>query len=159
MGRTGIVALRVLLVLIMLGALAAQLWIFPTLAGELAVSYPELGWLRAPMLAVVVLILIGVQIGLVAIWRLLSMVELDRVFTPRAFWWVDAIIAAAIFDTVLVAGIFAVLSFGAHANPPALAMSLLALVVCGAAFALLMGVMRGLLRKASALTVELSEVV
>ena len=158
-GRVVIAALRVLLVVILLGGLTAQVWFFPTLAGELAETYPELEWLRAPMLAAVVLIILGVQVGVVAVWRLLSMVVRDSVFSPDAFKWVDVVIAVAIVDTALVLGIWAVLSFGANANPPGLVLAQLALVVCGAAFVLLMGVMKRLLRKASMLTVELSEVI
>lgn len=158
-GRAKIAALRALLVVILLGGLAAQVWFFPTLAGQLAEANPELAWLHAPMLAAVVLIILVVQVGLVAVWRLLSMVERDSVFSPDAFRWVDVIIAAAIVDTALVLGIWALLMFGANANPPGLMLGQLALVVCGAAFALLMGVMKGLLRKASTLTVELSEVI
>ncbi|MCC6496939.1 MAG: DUF2975 domain-containing protein [Propionibacteriaceae bacterium] len=159
MGRSTIAALRVLLVVIMLGGLAGQLWFFPTLAGELARTDPELEWLGGPLLAVVVLVILGAQVALVALWRLLSMVERDSVFSPDAFKWVDVIIIAAIIDTVLVLGIWALLTFGANANPPALMLTELALVVCGAALALLMAVMKGLLRKASLLRVELSGVV
>lgn len=159
MGRSAIVALRVLLVVIMLGGLVGQLWFFPTLAGELARTYPELAWLGGPLLAVVVGVILGAQVALVAVWRLLSMVERDSVFSPDAFGWVDVIIIAAIVDTVLVLGIWMLLTFGANANPPALMLAELALVVCGAALALLMVVMKGLLRKASLLRVELSGVV
>lgn len=158
-GRSTILALRVLLVVIMVGGLVGQLWFFPTLAGELARTYPELEWLEGPLLAVVVLVILGAQAALVALWRLLSMVERDSVFSPDAFGWVDVIIIAAIVDTVLVLGIWTLLTFGANANPPALMLTELALVVCGAALALLMVVMKGLLRKASLLRVELSEVV
>jgi hypothetical protein len=153
------VALRVLLVVIMLGGLAGQLWFFPTLAGELARTYPELQWLGGPLLAIVVLVILGAQVALVALWRLLSMVERDSVFSPDAFRWVDVIILAAIVDTVLVLGIWTLLTFGANANPPALMLTEFALVVCGAALALPMVVMKGLLRKASVLRVELSGVV
>lgn len=152
-------ALRVLLVVIMLGGLVGQLWFFPTLAGELAGTYPELEWLRAPLLVGVVLVILGVQVALVAVSRLLSMVERDSVFSPDAFTWVDVIIIAALVDTVLVLGIWALLVFGANANPPALMLTEIALVVCGAALVLLMVVMKGLLRQASLLRVELSEVV
>lgn len=148
-----------LLVAIMLGGLVGQLWFFPTLAGELARSYPELEWLRGPLLAIIVLAILGTQLALVALWRLLSMVERDSVFSPDAFRWVDVIIIAAIVDTVLVLAIWTLLTFGANANPPALMLTELALVICGAALALLMVVMKGLLRKASLLRVELSGVV
>ena len=159
MGRTGIAALRVLLVVLLVGGLVAQLWFFPTLAGELAQAYPELAWLRWSLLAALVLVILGAQVALVAVWRLLAMVDGDTVFSASAFRWVDVIIAAAAVDTTLVLGVWVVLTFAANANPPALMLAQLALVVCGATFALLMGVMKGLLRKASALTVELSEVI
>lgn len=159
MGRAGITALRVLLAVVVLGGLVAQLWFFPVLAGQLVETYPELAWLRVPVLAAIVVILLGVQVGVVAVWRLLSMVESDHVFSPDAFRWVDVVIGVAIVDTALVVAIWALLSFGAHANPPGLMLAQLALAICGAAFALLMGVMKGLLRKASTLTVELSEVI
>lgn len=159
MGRATIVTLRVLLVMIMLGGLVAQLWFFPTLAEELARIWPELSWLRWPMLIAVILIILGAQVALAAIWALLSMVERDSVFSAGAFRWVDVIIVAAIVDTLLVLGIFVVLSYGAKANPPGLALAQLALIVCGVAFALLMSVMKGLLWKASNLTAELSEVI
>lgn len=159
MGRVTIAMLRVLLVVIMLGALAAQLWFFPALAGELARTYPELDWLRWPMLVIVWLIILGAQVVLIAIWVLLGMVERDSVFSTGAFRWVDVIIVAAVIDTVLVLGVFALLSFGANANPPGLMLTQLALVVCGAAFALLMLVMKRLLQQASQLTAELSEVI
>lgn len=159
MGRTFILALRVLLVVILAGALMTQLWYFPVLASQLADLYPELGWLRWPLLTLVIVIIAGVQAVLVALWMLLTMVERDRVFSTDAFRWVDVIIAAAVIDSALVLVAFMMLSFGANANPPGLALLQLALVVCGAAFALLMGVMKGLLRKASSLTAELSEVI
>lgn len=159
MGRTFILALRVLLVVILAGALMTQLWYFPVLASQLADLYPELDWLRWPLLTLVIVIIAGVQAVLVALWMLLTMVERDRVFSTDAFRWVDVIIAAAVIDSALVLVAFMMLSFGANANPPGLALLQLALVVCGAAFALLMGVMKGLLRKASSLTAELSEVI
>ena len=159
MGREVMTALRALLAVLVAGGLVAQAWFFPGLAGELAEAYPELAWLRWPILGAVVVIIVGVQVAVVALWRLLSMVDSDSVFSPDAFKWVNVVIGAAILDTALVLGIWALLSFGARANPPGLMLAELALVVCGAVFALLMAVMKGLLRKASMLTVELSEVI
>lgn len=75
--RMTVAVLRVLLVIIFTGALLAQAWFFPTLAAEVAASYPELAWLRWPLLAVVVLAIAGAQVALVAVWVLLAMVESD----------------------------------------------------------------------------------
>jgi hypothetical protein len=139
--------------------LAAQLWFFPVLAEELAARNPEVAWLRWPLLATVVLAILGAEVMAVAIWRLLSMVEHDMVFSPRAFVWVDVIIGALVVDVVLVTAVNGFLGLGVHANPPSLMLGLLAVAAGGAAFALLMVVMKGLLRKASAFRAELSEIV
>lgn len=158
MTKLSILALRALLTVGMLGALLAQLWFFPTLAGELATSYPEVAWLRWPVLLAVVFGIVAVEVAIVAVWVLLSMVQRDSVFSPRAFRWVDVIVAAAMVATGLVIAVLAMLVH-ARTLPPAVMLLLLALIVAGAAFALLMTVMQGLLRQAANLTVELSEVI
>ena len=159
MGHKAVVALRVLLVVILVGSVAAQLVFFPVLAGQLAEVHPELAWLRWPLLAVVVLVILVGQLAVAAVWVLLTMVQHDSVFSERAFVWVDLVIGAAVLDALLVLAVNAFLSFGLHANPPGLMLTLLALTVAGAAVACLMVVMKGLLRKASTLKAELSEVI
>ena len=159
MSRTLIAALRVLLVLVFAGAVLAQVWFFPALAADIARQEPEVAWVRWPMLAVVVLVIAGAQVALVAIWVLLEMVQTDRVFSPRAYVWVDVIIVVAVIDTILVSCVNLFLSYWVRANPPAVFLGLIALAVCGTAFALLMAVMKGLLRKASVISAELSEVI
>jgi len=89
----------------------------------------------------------------------LRLVEHDDVFSAKAFRWVDVIIAAGIADAALVLGVNGFLSLQVRANPPGLMLFLLALTVGGAALACLMVVMKGLLRKASSLQAELSEVI
>ncbi len=159
MSRPTIYALRALLLVIALGTLAAQVWFFPLVADQMATEFPELEWLSLPMLIVVILAIVGVQVALFAVWMLLSMVEKDNVFSERAFVWVDVIIRATIVDTIIVAAVNLFMSYQIHANPPGLMLMLLALTVGGAAFALLMVLMKGLLRKASEMTDELSEVI
>jgi hypothetical protein len=159
LARTAILALRVLLVVILVGSVAGQLLFFPVLAGQLAEIYPELAWLQWPLLAVVVLVILVAQIAVVAIWVLLAMVERDSLFSAKAFRWVDVIITACVVDAVLILGVNGYLSLQLHANPPGLMLFLLALTVGGAALACLMVVMKGLLRKALGLQSELSEVI
>ncbi len=159
MSRPTINALRALLVVIALGTLAAQVWFFPLVADQMATEFPELVWLRLPMLIVVILAIVGVQVALLAVWMLLSMVEKENVFSERAFMWVNVIIGAAIIDTIIVAAVNWFMSYQVHANPPGLMLMLLALTVGGVAFALLMVLMKGLLRKAAEMTDELSEVI
>ena len=159
MGRTAILTLRVLLVMILAGSMAGQALFFPVLAGQLAEIYPDLAWLQWPLLAVVVLVILVAQIAVVAIWVLLVMVERNEVFAAKAFRWVDVIISAGAVDAVLILGVNAFLSLQLHANPPGLMLLMLALTVGGAALSCLMVVMKGLLRKASSLQAELSEVI
>jgi hypothetical protein len=159
MSRLTINLVRVLLVVILLGTVVAQVWFFPLLAQELAITFPEVAWLRVPMLVVVILAILAVQVSLLAVWKLLAMVERDSVFSESAFGWVNVIIGAAVFDTVLVAGVNWFMGYQVHANPPGLMLMLLALSVGGATFALLMVLMKGLLRKASEMTTELSQVI
>ncbi|MCW5953961.1 MAG: DUF2975 domain-containing protein [Propionibacteriaceae bacterium] len=158
MTKLSILALRALLTVGMLGALLAQLWYFPTLSGQMVDMYPEVAWLRWPVLAAVVLVIAAVEVGIVSVWALLSMVERDSVFSPRAFRWVDLIITAAAVATALAIAVFAILAY-AEASPGGLMLPLLALIVAGASFTLLMIVMKGLLRQAANLTVELGEVI
>ncbi|MGC3955674.1 MAG: DUF2975 domain-containing protein [Propionicimonas sp.] len=159
MTRITIVVLRGLLALILAGGLVGQFWILPAWSDQLAVVYPEVAWLRWPLLLVAWLMILVVQAALVAVWVLLGMVQQDRVFTIAAFRWVDLLIAAAVIDTLLVLGVFVLCSFVLRANPAGLMLTELALVLGGAAFALLMVVMKGLLRQASQLTDELSVVI
>lgn len=159
MGRLPVVVTKLFLALIGLGSLAAQVWFFPTVSEELARLYPEMSAWHWPLLAVVIAGILLVQVGLVAVWNLLTMVEGDRVFSPAAFAWVDALIAVAAIDAALTLGINLFLSFLLHANPPALMLFLLATTVAGGAFACLMLVMKGLLRKATLMQSDLSEVI
>lgn len=159
MGRATILALRALLLVLLAGTLAAQLWFFPVLAGGLAHQNPDLAWLRWPMLVVVTLVIAAAQAVLVAIWRLLALVEGDRVFSAAAFGWVSVIIVSAAAGCALVLGANAYLTFGARANPPAIMLMLVAVGSGLGAFALLMAVMKGLLRQAAGMRHELSEVI
>jgi len=73
--------------------------------------------------------------------------------------WVNGIIAAGALGTALLTAFeFHLLGVEDLGGPP-LGMLLTALVIAGAAFVLVMLVMRGLLRQATALQSELEEVV
>ena len=154
MSQLVILALRVLLILIALGALGAQILIV-VLVG----THPEFEVAsRAVAYAVLGIAAIAfAEIALVALWVLLSMVRRGAIFDERAFRWVDVISVAGLVATVLVA------AFCVHAgeldDAPGLVLIGLGVATGGAAFALVMVVMRGLLRSATVLRRELDEVV
>ena len=97
-----------------------------------------------------------VQVGLIALWVLLSRVRSGEIFDPGAFVWVNGIIAAASLATVLVIAL-QVQTFST--GPGGLVLMLGGVALAGATFVLIMIVMRGLLRQAMRLQSELAEVV
>lgn len=153
------VLLRVCLTLIFLGGLLWQAWVVPTLAAQNATLFPEVAFLATPYTVVVIVAIACLQVSLAATWKLLSMVERRTIFTQRAFGWVNAIIASIAVATFLA------LSLGVHllgiigVGGPGVALAIAALTTCGSAFALLMLVMKGLLRRATNLEGGAAELV
>jgi len=102
-----------------------------------------------------------VQVAMAAVWMLLTMIERDAIFTLKAFRWIDTVIGASIAATLLAAGVAVQLLFTDIPEMTVLGMWLGAIAAAGvgACFAMLMVVMRGLLRKATDLETEMAEVV
>lgn len=120
--------------------------------------YPIFAYLVAPGIIGCVATLACIQVVLVCVWRLLDLVAADRIFDRRAFVWVDVIIGAAWTAVGLVIiGEIALNMLGAA--PPAAFIGTVLAVVFGAGAALVVGVMRALLRQATTLRSELEEVV
>jgi hypothetical protein len=159
MNRLTVLALRVLLVLLFLGGLLAQTWFIPQFAVHMAGVYPEVSFLAVPYAALSIAIVACGQLVFIALWVLLSRVRRGAIFTERAFRWVDLIIVAGSVATAFVFAIEIHLLGIVDVGPPALGVLLTGVVIAGAAFVLLMLVMRGLLRSATTLQDELAEVV
>lgn len=159
MSNAAVRALRALIVVLLLGLLLGQVVLVPVLSGEMAREYPAVGWVRWPLAAVVIAVLACVQVGLVAIWRLLRLVGEDEVFTAASFRHVDVIIGAVVVATALTAAVCAFLNLWGNGNPPGVFLGLVGLTLGGATLALLMGVMRALLREATRQRSDLAEVV
>lgn len=79
------------------------------------------------------------------------MVADDTVFTTAAFRYVDMIVRIVALEAFLLAAVNVFLSYGVNANPPALSLGILLLVVAAMLVWLLMLVMRHLLEKATTL--------
>ena len=159
MNRLAVAALRVMIVILFLAALSTQLWFIPQLAFKNARDFPELAYLAAPYAVLWVAIVVNAQVTLVAVWVLLGKVRRGAIFSPSSFRWVNGIIAAGAIATVLLTAFEFHLLGAEDLGGPPLGMLLTALVVVGAAFVLIMLVMRGLLLQATALQSELEEVV
>lgn len=158
MPRTTITALKALIVALLALLLFCQVVVVPAVAAQSAVRYGEVAYLQLPGILVGVAFLICVQVVLVCVWRLLSLVREDSIFSERAFPDVDISLAAVGFATLLV--FVALVTFLATGMSTA-SINLLCLlgIVVGLGLTLLIVVMRSLLRKASRLEHDLSEVV
>lgn len=158
MNRATIAALRALLALMILLLLIAQTVALPLTAAGWARSFPEFAGLQVPCLVIAIVFIVCVQVVLVCVWRMLDLFAAEGPFSARAFRYVDTIITAIVVADALIVVALALLTATSAANPSILLLGLFGVVV-GAGLALLVGVLRGLLRRAITLEQDLSEVV
>ncbi|MDP3950553.1 DUF2975 domain-containing protein [Microbacterium sp.] len=150
--------LKTLIAVMLLLLLAAQVWMIPGLAAATADRFPEFANLEIPGIIAAVVFLICVEVVLICIWRLLSLVRTERIFSSKAFIYVDVIIATMIAASLIIIISNVVILLAEAGSPSILLVSVLGVVV-GIALALLVVVLRGLLRKALELEQDMSEVV
>lgn len=163
MPRWSSTLLLALLGLLAAGLLFGQLRWIPALADTELRENPSAG----PAVALVSIagIALGVcgELALLAIAKLVLMVRRDRIFDARAFRWVNVIIGAAAAASAIVLAVLVVAEAtdgdGPGELPPGIGALMVGVVLALAALALLMVVMKALLRQAVALDAELREVV
>jgi hypothetical protein len=171
MNRFSIAMLRVAVIAAFLGGLFGQIMVVPNAVADGVFtyyhgSYNELHPYVIAYTTVAILGIACIQIGLFAMWQLLAMISSGAIFSLKAFRWLDTIIGASLGATVLAFGMtlhltFNVVPFSRESTMDALS-ALGGSIVCvgvGLAFAMLMTIMRGLLRKATDLEAEMAEVV
>ena len=109
-----VTALRVVVALAIAGSLFVQVVMAPLLWADLAGAPPGV---RGPVVVIAVLGLVTLQVCAVCVWRLLTMVRREEVFTPAAFRWVDVIVGAVAAAAVLVLALGVVLAPGEGVAP------------------------------------------
>jgi hypothetical protein len=152
MGKLIIVVLRVVITLSLAGSLLVQGVILPLLWIDLE-GTPQ--WGRITLITIAALGILTLQVSAVCIWRLLTLVRRGRVFSNRAFRYVDVIIGAI----AVAAALMLVLAIALA--PGEIAPGIVGLI-CGAALviagvALLVVVMRMLLVQAIARETEATQ--
>ena len=152
-----VVLLRVFLVMLFAVLVVLQVMSLPGQFAYMAQQDPEHAYLRWPATAVTVFWVLCVQVVIVATWRLLTLVERDRIFSPASLAWVDAIVWAIVAAWVVLLGVF--FYFGFRADDPGLPLLLFLMVVGVTVLGLLMVVMRALLRQATSLRTDLEAVI
>ncbi|NJC21059.1 hypothetical protein BJ994_000135 [Arthrobacter pigmenti] len=163
MGKLTILALRIVIAMVLAGSLFVQLWMVPLISTDLEEAGVPTG-LRITFNAIVVFGIVTVQITALCVWKLLTMVRRNTVFSKAAFRYVDIIFWAIAAAAVLVFGLAVLLAPGEIAPG-------IVLLICGASLmiggvALIVLVMRTLLAQAVArdaeakhLRTELDEVI
>lgn len=111
-----VLALRVVIALALAGSLFVQVFMAPLLWTDLAEAEAPLR-VQLPFVVIFVLGLVTLQVCAVCVWRLLTMVRREEVFTPRAFRWVDVIIGAIAAAALLVFALGVVLAPGEAVAP------------------------------------------
>jgi hypothetical protein len=149
--------LRFLLAVAFAALVPAQVFFLPALSGAMAEDSPELAHLRWPTLVVAVLGLGCVQVVIVCTWKLLTLVEDDRIFSAASMVWVDAIVGAIAAAWLLLLGTFVWCLVGVGLPGPPIV--LLLLLVAGAVVGLLVVVMRALLQQATRLRADMEAVI
>lgn len=155
MGRLTILALRVVIAIAFVGSLVVQGLMVPLLWIDLEDAPASV---RVPVAVIVILGVGTLQVLAVCIWRLLTMVRRDTVFSHGAFRYVDVMIGAIATAAVLAFAMAVTLAPGEDVAPGIVGL------ICGISltiggFALLMLVMRQLLAQATQLRSELDEVI
>jgi hypothetical protein len=154
--RIVVIPLRALLVVTFAGLLLLQALSLPGQFAHMAREHPEDAGLRWPLLAITVLGLACVQVVIVATWRLLTLVAEDRIFSERAFVWVDVILGAVAAAWALLVTLFFI---AVAQGDPGLPILILITGLGVGVFGLVMVVMRALLRQAAVLRSDMEAVI
>jgi Protein of unknown function (DUF2975) len=155
--RRAVGPLRILLVLTFAALALFQTMSFPGMFAHMAKEDPDLAYLRWPMTAFTAVEILCVQVVIVCTWKLLTMVQQDRIFSTDALRWVDAIIGAITVAWLILSATF--LYFGFTWDDPGVPLLLMLLLLGGGALGLLMLVMRALLRQATTLRTYMEAVI
>ena len=152
-----VAALRVFLVF-MFGVLVLfQVMSLPGQFRHMAEQDPDMAYLRWPLTAVTVFWVLCVQVVIVAIWKLLTLVKYDRIFSEASLRWVDVIVWAIAAAWVVFVAVF--LFVGFNADDPGVPLVLFLLAIGLTVVGLLMVVMRALLRQATTLRSDMESVI
>jgi hypothetical protein len=153
MGKLTTLALRGVIAVLSAGSVLVQGVMVPLLAADLDDLDADMAHVRTPVLVIVVLGVVTVQAVLVCVWRLVTMVRRDTVFSHAAFRYVHGVIGAMVAASVLVFALGVVLAPGEAVAPGVvLLLGGVSLAVLGVALIVL--VLRLLLAKAVARDIE-----
>jgi hypothetical protein len=155
--RRAMTLLRLVLLASFVALVGLQTLSLPGQFAHLAEEEPDQAYLRWPLTVFAAVEILCLQVVIVCTWKLLTMVEEDRIFSEGALRWVDLIIGAMGAAWLLLAGFFVWVGF--RAEDPGPLVVLMVFLLGGASFALLMVVLRTLLQQATTLRTDMEAVI
>ncbi|WP_104117601.1 DUF2975 domain-containing protein [Arthrobacter sp. B1805] len=147
MGRITVLALRVVLCMMFVGAVVIQSVMVPLLGIDIAEADPDVALIRTPLVILTVLAILALQVAMVCVWGLLTMVRHGTVFSTDAFRLVNIVIGAFAAASALTFGLGVALAPG-EAVAPGVVLLIGGAAVSIAAVALIVLVLRALLAQA-----------
>jgi hypothetical protein len=156
-----VIALRVFLAVLFAFTLVMQVLSLPgqfvPAAGD---PFGHLGW---TILVAAELAALGLQVVIVCTWRLLGMVQKDRIFSGASLRWVDAIVWTFVIAWVVLVAVSAYISLSIYLTPelrdPGLPILLFGIALIATVLVLLMLILRALLRQATVLRADMDVVI
>ena len=158
MERAAIIGTKAIIVFFVALSLLGQIVVIPFLASEVATEYPEFAHLKIIGIIGCVAIVASVQVALLCTWRLVTLVKRDTIFQPAAFRIVNILIASFLTVGVLAFIGNAIVAFAGAGHPSILLLSTVT-ISASLGIALLLVIMKELLRKASTYAHDLTEVI
>lgn len=155
--RRAVALLKLFLVVLFAVLLVFQVLSLPGQFAYMAQESPEQAHLQWPLTAITVFWVLCVEVVVVGIWKLLTRVRDDRIFTEASMAWVDVILWAIGAGWLVLVGVLGWV--GLSADDPGLPLLLFLLTVGVTVLGLLMLVMRALLRQATTLRTDMEAVI
>ncbi|WP_460359081.1 DUF2975 domain-containing protein [Mycobacterium sp. ZZG] len=149
--------LRIFLLALFAILLLLQTMSLPGQFAHMAAESPDRAYLRWPLTAVSVFLVLCAQVVLVCTWKLLTLVSRHQIFRSVSMIWVNAILGAIAVGWTVFLALFVYIGF--QADDPGLPLLMLLLLTGGAVVGLLLVVMRALLRQATALRTDMDAVI
>lgn len=156
--RVVVTLLRILLAVAFLVLVLLEALSIPGQFAYEARVHPEHAGQRWPFTILWIAVVVAVQVVIVCTWRLLTLVQTDRIFTRSSLKFVDVIIAALVTAWLLVAGfsLYVVLRYADDPGGPVL---MFLVLTVAAVIVLLVIVLRSLLLQATSLRSDLDAVI
>lgn len=151
-------AVRVLLLVLFVFSIAVESYFLPRFGLGIVRNIPEAQDMFVPALAWSILFIGCGQAVLIVVWRLVSLVAQERIFSPGALPWVRALIVIAAVALALLVVAFITLNVREF-TPPLIMYGLIGLFLLCTTFALIMWTMLGLLQRSTRFHDELEEVI